>query len=147
MNDLEEKLNRMLINTFNMILKVESSMVKSMSKYNLTISEIHILENIALLGENCTVSDIAAKMQLALPTVTVAVNKLVAKECITKIRCVEDSRAVRISLTETGRTINRIHSRFHQKMLNGVAGGMNEQEITVLTGAVEKLEKFFESKI
>ena len=86
-------------------------------------------------------------MQLALPTVTVAVNKLVAKECITKIRCVEDSRAVRISLTETGRTINRIHSRFHQKMLNGVAGGMNEQEITVLTGAVEKLEKFFESKI
>ena len=145
MDELSSRLNNLIVGTFNSILKVEEDMVKSISKYNLTIAEIHLIEQVGLLNEKGTISELAAALKVSLPTITVAVNKMVAKEYLIKEKNLEDTRSIHISLTELGKKINRVHSGFHKKMISDLSEGMTLKEKELLIIGIGKIQAYFDN--
>ena len=74
MNDFEESLNSLLVDTFNSILKFEEKSLRSISGASVTVTEAHILEAIGKSGGGASVSEISALLRVTLPTVTVAIG-------------------------------------------------------------------------
>ena len=147
MDELSVKLNNLIVNTFNSILKVEQDMIRSLSKCNLSISEIHLLEQVGKLNGKSTISELAGALKVSLPTVTVAVNKLVRKECLKKVRNQSDTRSIYISLTVIGEKINRVHAGFHKKLISELGSGLSENEKELLITAIGKIQNYFDNII
>lgn len=147
MDTFERSLNRLLIETFRDILEVEA-LILQRSDPGLSVSEVHLIESVHH-GEDRsrTVSEIAQDLRLAVPTVTVAVNKLVKKGYLRKDRNSEDGRSVRISLTREGEKIYRLHWFIHLKMVKAAAEEMNDAEKEALLAGVRHLDAFFKTKM
>lgn len=146
MDVFEEKLNALLVDTFRIILKVEEQAIRKANKVSLSISELHLLETIGKEASPKTASQIAAELDLTLPSVTVGVNKLLKKGLIRKEQSPEDRRAVRISLTKQGEKMNKYHQLFHAKMVRAVSLELSQQEKEAMIHGIEKLYQFFHKK-
>ena len=146
MTDFETGLNALLVGAFNNILKYEARSLQNISENPVTISEAHMLEYIAKQEGEATVSGIAADLQLAVPTATVAVKKLERKGYVTKAPCAGDGRRAHICLTENGSRVNRAHAIFHQRMVRSIARQFGEAEKEILLAVIKKLGDFFENK-
>ena len=70
----------------------------------LTVTQMHYLETISTLN-NPNITELASKMQLTKPTVTVAVDKLIEKEYLFKVQSDEDRRSAHLHLTKKGEHI------------------------------------------
>ena len=142
-----EELNTLLVSTFDAILRVEEKSLKRVGNGELSIAEFHTLECISR-GEDCrrTVGEIAEALGVTVPTVTVCVNKLVNKGCVTKHRSEKDARIAIIELTPDGRRMNRLHRFFHEQMLLAVREEFNDEELDCLLRCVKRLNVFFDER-
>ena len=143
MNNFEVKLNDLLVNTFNSILKYEETSLRAISETPVTIGEVHMIERIARRKGGSSVSEIAEDMDIALPTATVAVKKLERKGFVTRTPNSEDGRRSIITLTPLGERIEHAHSIFHRRMVRNISRSFNESEQEVLIEAISKLNDFF----
>ena len=140
-------LNDLLVETFNSISKVEEKTLKSAGEINLSISELHLLEAVGKIGEGgVTISGLAQAMEITLASVTVAINKLVKKQYVEKVRGTEDGREVYVVLTRAGTRVNRIHKFFHIQMARQVCADMSEEELSVLIKGIERINDYFKQK-
>ena len=100
MKPLEEQLNDLIVDAYRSILKVEETILKRSDNIDLSINEMHMLEAVGK-GKNKpkTISEIAEDLGITLPSVTVAINKLVKKGYVEKLRGEEDARIVYVTLT------------------------------------------------
>jgi len=146
MNDFEKNLNTILVDTFNTILKYEESALKTIASIPLTVAEAHMLEAIQKNGGVTTVSDLAARLSISLPTTTVAVKRLEKKGFVTKMPSSVDGRSFVISLTDLGKKVDRAHSLFHLKMVKSISREFDEAQQEALLTAIEKLNSFFKEK-
>ncbi len=147
MDDFSKQLNLLLVDTFYSILRMEEQMLKSSGGMNLSIGEMHLLEAVGRGGaEGCTISSLAKERSVTLPSVTVAVNKLVKKGYVEKQKSEEDNRSVRVKLTQLGLRAEKLHNYFHEKMVDAVAKRMEEEEKQVLLKGIIKLNAFFGTK-
>ena len=87
MKPLEEQLNDLIVDAYRSILKVEETILKRTDSIDLSINEMHMLEAVGK-GKNKpkTISEIAEDLGITLPSVTVAINKLVKKGYVEKLR-------------------------------------------------------------
>ena len=76
-------------------------------------------------------------------TLTIAVNNLVKKGYIERVRSKEDRRVVLVSLTEKGKKAYQHHKRFHEEMIQSLLKGLSDQEINTLVTALTNLREFF----
>ncbi|MEA4899669.1 MAG: MarR family transcriptional regulator [Christensenellaceae bacterium] len=142
------ELNELLVRAYRSIVKVEEVMLRDLSDTRLTISEMHLLERIGAdrtLGR--TVTDLAQELDITLPSVTVALKRLEKKGYVTKNRCSEDGRRVRVKLTGEGLRAEIAHRYFHRQMVRAVAGELDENERRALIAGVRKLDLFLRGKI
>ncbi|MGJ4850667.1 MarR family winged helix-turn-helix transcriptional regulator [Bacillota bacterium Meth-B3] len=142
------ELNELLVRAYRSIVKVEEVMLRDLSDTRLTISEMHLLERIGAdrtLGR--TVTDLAQELDITLPSVTVALKRLEKKGYVTKNRCSEDGRRVRVRLTGEGLRAEIAHRYFHRQMVRAVAGELDENERRALIAGVRKLDLFLRGKI
>jgi len=148
MDDFENGLNSVLVDTFNMILKYEESSLKKIVSVPVTITEAHMIEAIGTQenGET-TVSEIASVLNVSMPTATVAIKKLESKGFIKKAPCAKDGRRTIISLTAMGKKIEKAHRLFHLRMVKNISKQFPEDEKVILFKAVTKLSEFFKEKI
>ena len=146
MNDFEKNLNTILVDTFNIILKYEENSLKTIASTPLTVAEAHMLEAIQKNGGVTTVSDLAARLSITLPTTTVAVKRLEKKGFVTKMPSSSDGRSFVISLTALGKKVDRAHSLFHLKMVKSISREFDEVQQEALLTAIEKLNAFFKEK-
>ncbi|MCL2737090.1 MAG: MarR family winged helix-turn-helix transcriptional regulator [Propionibacteriaceae bacterium] len=144
MGDFESKLNDLLVDTFNTILKYESRSLSTVMGVPLTIGEAHMIDCIARLEDQATVGQIAARMQLAMPTTTIAVKKLEQKGYVVKVPSDVDGRRVTVRLTEEGERIDRAHTIFHQRMVRNVASQFEPDQRDLLLTAIGQLNDFFQ---
>ncbi len=148
MDDFSNRLNDLLVNTFNSILKIEETALKTMGPSNLSISELHMLEAV---GKNpkkgMTIGAIAEDQAITRPSVTVAINKLEKKGYVTKEKSEEDGRKIYVKLTEWGRKMNAGHRYFHEEMIRSVAEDLNVEEKKILVKGMIKLNNFFLKKM
>ena len=120
-----EAINDVLVNLFNEILDLE--------------------ERALITGEQKNMSTVARELNVTVGTLTIAVNNLVKKGYIQRMRSQEDRRVVLISLTEQGKKAYYHHKDFHEKMVLAVLKGLNVEETEALTKALTKLQAFFRS--
>ena len=146
MDNFETSLNDLLVDTFNAILKYEEKSIKSLSDVAVTVGEVHILEAVARSQHPPTLSELAGRLGVALPSVTVAIKKLEQKNLATKTGCADDGRRWRLSLTALGQKTYRAHELFHRRMIKTLSDGFSAVEKDILLKAMGKLRLFFAQK-
>jgi DNA-binding MarR family transcriptional regulator len=148
MDDFETDLNGILADTFNYIQKYEESSLKNFLDVPVTINEAHMIEAIGKeKKQETTASKLAAILNITMPSATIAVKKLESKGFVQKTPCVKDARRIIISLTDTGRKIEKAHRLFHERMAKNISRQFGAEEKDVLLRAVKTLNKFFRAKV
>lgn len=143
-----EHLNTVLVETFRSILKVEEKALQQTSKLDLSISELHLVEAVGRCGgEGRTISGIAKELGITLPSVTVAINKLMKKGFVEKCRCRSDGRSVRVTLTKLGQKAQAAHAYFHRRLVRSVAKELTSEEKSAMIKGMVKLNDFFKQKL
>ena len=147
MDAFSQELNNLLTDAFWSILRIEEQAANHVAGGDLSISEMHMLEAVSKDENGRTISELAADQHITLSSVTIAVNKLMKKGYVEKIRHEHDGRQVFVKLTKTGRKVNAGHLYFHENMVRNVSAEMTEEEKAVLLKAMENLNRFFQRKL
>ncbi len=147
MDAFSRELNGLLTDAFWSILKIEEQAANHVAGGDLSISEMHMLEAVSKCEDGRTISELAADQNITLSSVTIAINKLVKKGYVEKIRHEHDGRQVFVKLTKIGHKVNAGHQYFHKNMVRNVSDGLSEEEKEVLLKAMKNLNQFFDRKL
>lgn len=137
-----DTINDILVNLFNEILKLEEEAIITDEFKDITNNDMHIIEAIGLTGEN-TMSVVARKMGITAGSLTTAVNGLVNKKYVTRLRSEQDRRVVFLKLTEKGIRAYEHHREYHRQMTDSVISRLDDEEIPVLLKTLNGLSEFF----
>ena len=108
-----EKLVKIIEKMSHEIVQMEEAAKEQFNFKELTLTQMHYLETInQLLNPNLT--ELSSEMNLTKPTVKVAIDKLIQKELIYRVRSDEDRRSTHLHLTEKGKLINQMHDYAHR---------------------------------
>jgi len=138
----EELLNNLLVMLFNEILDMEHKALITGSFKEISINDMHIIDAIGI-QEPRNMSTVAKAMSVTVGTLTTAVNNLVKKGYVSRVRSAEDKRVVLLSLTGKGVAAYEKHAGFHKKMIQTVMNGFDGEEMDILVRALEKLRGYF----
>lgn len=147
MDAFSKELNKILVDTFRSILKVEELVIKSSGRTDLSISEMHLIESVGKSSHGKTISDIAEDLNITLPSVTIAINKLVRKGYVEKLKSDSDGRIVYVRLTKLGLEMDATHRYFHNNMVRQISKDMPDEEKEALLKGMVKLNDFFKNKL
>lgn len=146
MDRFATELNEVLVDTYHIIEQVEEQAVKNTKSMDLSISELHFLEAVGR-DQGKTVSDIAQSLNVTLPSVTNAVNKLVKKGYVTKEKGAADGRTVWVTLTRLGKKMCAAHRYFHAQMVRNISTEFSDAEKEQVLELMYKLNRFFQEKL
>ena len=138
----EKLLNDLLVMLFNEVLDMENRALITGSFKEISINDMHIIDAVGV-SEPKNMSTVARAMAVTVGTLTTAINNLVKKGYVSRVRSPEDKRVVLLSLTEKGVRAYEKHAAFHRKMVQTVMDGFEGEEMEVLTRALEKLRRYF----
>ena len=133
--------NDYLVSVFNDILTIEESELKKSQFKDLSITEMHTIEAIGMYKKKTT-SEVAKELSIAVGTLTTAINKLVKKDYVERIRSEDDRRVVKLGLTKKGKLLYRVHQHFHREMVKNILDGMATDEQQALLAALKNLHDF-----
>ncbi len=139
------EINKILVDIFNDILKIEENALKEGHFNDVSVTEVHTMEAIGMY-EPKSMSEVAKALGITVGTLTVAVNNLVKKEYVERYRCENDRRVVKVGLTKKGRLLFRVHDKFHMDLVKACVVGLSEEEEVILFGALDKLNLFLNEK-
>lgn len=149
MDDFEIQLNDLLVGVYRTVEKLEELMLRASKSIPLSISEIHLLDAVANAGQDkaSTISEISDYLDIRLPSATAGVNKLAQKGYVEKVKCGNDGRVVRVSLTRQGKRAESAHKYFHRNMVRAVTKELSETERAALLKGLGKLDTFLDCNI
>ena len=150
MNAGEQKLNDLMMRAYRSLEKIEGQMLRNVRGIKLSISEIHLIDAVGFSAKDepgRTVGEIAETLEISMPSVTAAVNKLVKKGYLIKERGMQDGRQVHVKLTRLGRKAEFAHHYFHNNMIRYIVDGMEEREFLTLLSSMEKLNLYLRESI
>ena len=140
--DQYQTINDVLVRLFNEIMdREEKAIITEEFKY-ISNNDMHIIEAIGI-EEPRNMSTVAKSLSVTVGTLTIAVNSLVKKGYVNRVRSEEDRRVVLLSLPEKGLRAYRHHAQFHKQMVEAVMQNMTEEELSVLVRALQNLSAFF----
>ena len=137
-----ETINDILVNLFNEIWDIEEKALITEQFKDISVNDMHIMEAVGIEKPK-NMSSVARLVDVTVGTLTIAINNLVKKGYVMRVRSEEDRRVVLISLSEKGKAAYEHHRQFHQKMVEAVLEDLNPEETSVLTNALKKLSSFF----
>lgn len=104
----------------------------------LTLTQMNYLETISQLG-NPNLTELAAELKLTKPTVKVAVDKLIDRDFVSRVKSDEDRRSAHFHLTVKGKLINHTHDFAHKQMAEFITEKLDETEVGLLGMLLEKI--------
>jgi DNA-binding MarR family transcriptional regulator len=134
-----EKLVEIIARFSHKIGQLEEAAKNQFSYSDLSLTQMNYLETIYQL-ENPNLTELAAELNLTKPTVKVAIDKLIEKDYLYRVKSDADRRSAHLHLTEKGKVINHMHDEAHKRMAHLIGHNLNEAEQIQL---VELLEKVF----
>ena len=143
--DIVSTLNEMLVKLFRSINVIEERAIRTGEYRDVTANDMHVIEAIGT-EEAKNMTSVARSLDVTTGTLTIAVNSLVKKGYVDRVRSEEDRRVVLISLSEKGKRAYLHHREFHDQMIDAVIEELTEEEQQVLERALRKLNKFFMAK-
>ncbi len=133
-----------LVNLFQEIMDIEEKALITAEFKNISVNDMHIIEAIGT-GEPKNMSTVAKLMSVTVGTLTIAINNLVKKGYVSRVRSEEDRRVVLISLTEKGKRAYQHHREFHDGMVKALVEGLDEGQQKILVKSLLNLRTFFDS--
>lgn len=143
--DYKLAVNDILGGLLNDILRVEHRAIAP-DTLPLSMSELHIIEAVGSNDGKYIMSDIARKLDITLPTLTAAADRLEEKGFILRHRCTQDRRRVSVSLTEEGKAAYHLHASFHEKMVDAFIAGLEQTKMPELLEGMVKLRNFLKEQ-
>ena len=140
--DIISTLNEMLVKLFRSINVKEERANRTGEYQDVTANDMHVIEAIGT-EEAKNMTSVARALDVTTGTLTIAVNSLVKKGYVDRVRSEEDRRVVLISLSEKGRRAYLHHRKFHDEMIGVIVEELTEEEQQVLEKALRKLNQFF----
>ena len=140
--DQYQTINDVLVRLFNEIMDREEKAIITEGFKDISNNDMHIIEAIGI-EEPRNMSTVAKSLSVTVGTLTIAVNSLVKKGYVKRVRSEEDRRVVLLSLPEKGLRAYRHHAQFHKQMVEAVMQNMTEEELSVLVRALQNLSAFF----
>jgi DNA-binding MarR family transcriptional regulator len=104
----------------------------------LTLTQMNYLETISQLG-NPNLTELSTEMNLTKPTVKVAVDKLIEKDFIYRVKSDEDRRSAHFHLTVKGKLINHTHDFAHKQMAEQIIQKLDTAEVGLLEMLLDKI--------
>ena len=133
-----------LVNLFQEIMDIEEKALITAEFKNISVNDMHIIEAIGT-GEPKNMSTVAKLMSVTVGTLTIAINNLVKKGYVSRVRSEEDRRVVLIFLTEKGKRAYQHHREFHDGMVKALVEGLDEGQQKILAKSLLNLRTFFDS--
>ena len=133
-----------LVNLFQEIMDIEEKALITAEFKNISVNDMHIIEAIGT-GEPKNMSSVAKLMSVTVGTLTIAINNLVKKGYVSRVRSEEDRRVVLILLTEKGKRAYQPHREFHDGMVKALVEGLDEGQQKILVKSLLNLRTFFDS--
>ena len=140
--NINHMLNEVLVRLFRNINIIEERAICSGEYKDVTANDMHVIEAVDMEGAR-NMTSVAKTLGVTTGTLTIAVNSLVKKGCVERVRSEEDRRVVLISLSEKGRKAYLHHQRFHEQMIEAIVEELSAEEQVVLEKALVKLDRFF----
>lgn len=140
--DAYRTFNEVLVKLFNEIMDIEQRILITGEFKDISNNDMHIIEAIGD-QEAKSMSTVAKAMRVTVGTLTIAINSLVKKGYVNRVRSEEDRRVVLISLGEKGIAANEHHKQFHQEMIHATLQGVSEEETKILIKALSNLSQYF----
>lgn len=148
MDAFNRELNRLLVMAYRKINKLEEGILHSVSGTDLSIGEMHLLEAVGEKKDGgMPLYELAQRLELSPPTVTVAVNKLFKKGFVVKSKSETDKRSVIVALTRMGRKMNAAHRYFHEQMVRDIDKLLTPPQREGLLRGMEQLNRFFQDAL
>ena len=133
-----------LVNLFQEIMDIEEKALITAEFKNISVNDMHIIEAIGT-GEPKNMSTVAKLMSVTVGTLTIAINNLVKKGYVSRVRSEQDRRVVLIFLTEKGKRAYQHHREFHDGMVKALVEGLDEGQQKILVKSLLNLRTFFDS--
>ncbi len=140
--DINTALNEVLVRLFRDINAIEERAIRTEEYKDVTTNDMHVIDAIGT-GEAKNMTSVARSLEVTTGTLTIAVNSLVKKGYVDRVRSEEDRRVVLVSLSNKGRQAYLHHRKFHEQMINAVLSELTDEEQQVLEKALMKLNHFF----
>ena len=148
MDDFSRELNQLLVCTYRDVGKLEEGMLHSVSGMEVSIGELHLMEAIGESKDRgLLVCELAQRVDLTPPTVTVAINKLALKGYVLKTKSTVDKRSVIVTLTRTGKKVNAAHRYFHEQMVRNIEKLLSPAEREGMLRGMQTLNNFFRNAL
>ena len=116
---------------------------RDISELRATTGQIRLLR-ILTTHQSCTMQELADQLDVAPPTVTAMIKRLLAQEFVERIRDEEDWRVVRVLPTERGRRAVSLYDQFRRANLQRRLSYLNEEELARLGAALPVLRHMIE---
>jgi len=104
---------------------------------DLTSRQLVCIEIVKKEG-NPTLSEIAEKLKITKPSATVMVDRLIANDCLVKVKSDADRRSMHVHLTERGHRIADMHEKIHHDFADKLLKNLNETEEEILVSLLKK---------
>ena len=140
--NINSTLNDVLVRLFRNVNAIEERAMRTEEYKDVTTNDMHVIEAIGMEGAR-NMTSVARSLEVTTGTLTIAINSLVKKGYVDRVRSEEDRRVVLISLSEKGRRAYLHHRRFHEQMIESVVEELTEEEQRILAKALAKLYHFF----
>jgi DNA-binding MarR family transcriptional regulator len=101
----------------------------NMSAYLKEISEM----------QNPTLSELAVRMKRSKPTVTIAIDKLEAKDYVRRVQSDDDRRSFHIHLTDKGTRFAEVKNTCQDALYKKISESLNEQEVEQMISLNKKI--------
>ncbi|MDE6883758.1 MAG: MarR family transcriptional regulator [Lachnospiraceae bacterium] len=142
--NINHMLNEVLVRLFRNINVIEERAICTGDYKDVTANDMHVIEAIDM-EEARNMTSVARSLGVTTGTLTIAVNSLVKKGYVERVRSEEDRRVVLVSLSEKGKKAYLHHRQFHEQMIEAIVEELSEEEQAVLEKALVKLDRFFRS--
>ena len=138
-----EVFHDILVNLFQEIMDIEGKALITPEFKDISVNDMHIIEAI---GEESprNMSSVAKSLSVTVGTLTIAINGLVKKGYVHRVRSDADRRVVLVSLTEKGEKAYHHHEKFHEDMIQSLLKDLSEEETKTLVSALTNLRDFFQ---
>lgn len=141
-NSVYDTFNEVLVKLFNDIMHIEEKAIITDDFKDISNNDMHIIEAIGI-EEPKNMSSVAKSLSVTVGTLTIAINNLVKKGYVNRVRSEKDRRVVYISLSEKGVKAYEHHAAFHKEMIKATIEGLDADEVNVLVKSLTNLVDFF----
>ena len=145
--DFRDELNTFFVDCFYSILSAEEKNLEAVTNGAVTLKEIHLIEAVfqsKQSGEN-NFSTIAKKLKVTPGTLATAFAKLEKKGYLVKEQDKKDKRIFYVNPTRLAEFINNEHTKFHEKLIEGVSCALSDEEQHNLAHSLKHLKQFFDN--